>query len=246
MMLIRRAVARSCRVGSTRRAFFSTESDEDPVALAKAAEAKELKNAHRIEQEHFVRDKTVTPWTARTTSPAAAVPEAPPGQVAQLAGIPNAIKSRVATIYRPARSQSTTGTQNTKAWKLEFANKPRWVNHLMGWYSSGDPVGQFSMRFESSEQAAKFCEKMGYGYEIKGFNTPANFHGRKSYSYNFLAEDVEKNMKVRGRRHGQKWFGHAAGRQSGWVNVGRSDYGKSDPYLPDANKDVAKAAPKVF
>ena len=51
-------------------------------------------------------------------------------------------------------------------------------------------------------------------------------------------------MKSNGRRYGQKWFSHKAGGKSAWVNVERSDYGSSEPYKKDGNKDVAKAAPK--
>ena len=239
-----RAAARSLgrrqpAIACTPSLNFSTEGEADEVALAEKA----ANNAMRIEQNHFVRDSTVTPWTARTISPVAQESNATDGQLAQLAGIPNAIKERTVTIYRPARAASTTGRQNTKAWKLEFGNKPRWVNHLMGYYSSGDPVGQFSMRFETSADAAAFCDKMGYNYVIKEFNEAGNFHGKKSYSWNFLAEQVGNDMKSNGRRYGQKWFSHKAGKQSAWVNVERSDYGSSEPYKKDGNKDVAKAAP---
>ena len=50
-------------------------------------------------------------------------------------------------------------------------------------------------------------------------------------------------MKRGGRRQGQKWFGNDSGLRSGWVNVKRSDYGKAEPYKPDANKELAKSAP---
>ena len=121
-----------------------------------------------------------------------------------IAGVPNDIKA--GNIYRPARAASSTGRFKTKAWKLEFDTKPRWVNHLMGYYSSGDPVGVFQMQFETSEDAAKFCEKMGYEYEVREFHESKNFQGQKSYDYNFLQEDVQTNMKSGGRRQGQKWF----------------------------------------
>ena len=185
--------------------FFSGEV-VDEAAVAKAAELKAIRNTERLAQERYKRDKTVTPWFARTVAPVAAQEAAPAGQVSQLAGVPNDIKRRKVTIYRPARAASSTGRFKTKAWKIEFDTKPRWVNHLMGYYSSGDPVGVFQMQFETSEDAAKFCEKMGYEYEVREFHESKNFQGQKSYDYNFLQEDVQTNMKSGGRRQGQKWF----------------------------------------
>ena len=223
--------------------FFSGEV-VDEAAVAKAAELKAIRNTERLAQERYKRDKTVTPWFARTVAPVAAQEAAPAGQVSQLAGVPNDIKKRKVTIYRPARAASSTGRFKTKAWKLEFDTKPRWVNHLMGYYSSGDPVGVFQMQFETSEDAAKFCEKMGYEYEVREFHESKNFQGQKSYDYNFLQEDVQTNMKSGGRRQGQKWFKNDTALRSGWANIPRSDYGKAEPYRKDANKELAKNAPK--
>ena len=99
--------------------FFSGEV-VDEAAVAKAAELKAIRNTERLAQERYKRDKTVTPWFARTVAPVAAQEAAPAGQVSQLAGVPNDIKRRKVTIYRPARAASSTGRFKTKAWKLNL------------------------------------------------------------------------------------------------------------------------------
>ena len=63
----------------------------------KAAELN-VRNTERLAQERYKRDKTVTPWFARTVAPVAAQEAAPAGQVSQLAGVPNDIKRRKVTL----------------------------------------------------------------------------------------------------------------------------------------------------
>ena len=51
--------------------FFSDEVVNE-AAVARAAELKAIRNTERLAQERHKRDKTVTPWFARTISPVAA------------------------------------------------------------------------------------------------------------------------------------------------------------------------------
>ena len=68
--------------------------------------------------------KTVTPWHARPqlvpAERAAVTAASTAGVVGQLAGIPSALLRREARIYRRARQATTSSSDKTKAWKIEF------------------------------------------------------------------------------------------------------------------------------
>ena len=54
-----------------------------------------------------------------------------------LSGVPEEHKEeRLARIFRPAREVTQTAWNNTKVWKIELDNRPRWENPCMGWSST--------------------------------------------------------------------------------------------------------------
>lgn len=77
-----------------------------------------------------------------------------------------------------------SGTNNIHHWEMEFDNRQRWENPLMGWTSTGDPLSNMKVQFKSSEEAIEHCEKNGWSWfidevkEVKGFKP-------KSYGENF-------------------------------------------------------------
>lgn len=60
-----------------------------------------------------------------------------------------------------------SGTARTKAWVLEYEpEKPRMVEPLMGWTSSGDMHQQVRLLFTSKEEAIAYCERLGIAYQL--------------------------------------------------------------------------------
>ena len=72
-----------------------------------------------------------------------------------------------ARIYMPARTAMQSGQAKTKNWVLDFdPERPRQVEPLMGWTSSGDMRQQVRLRFDSKEEATAYCERNGIAYRV--------------------------------------------------------------------------------
>ncbi|XP_071964925.1 NADH dehydrogenase [ubiquinone] iron-sulfur protein 4, mitochondrial-like [Antedon mediterranea] len=85
-----------------------------------------------------------------------------------VSGIPEEhIKTRRVRIFVPAKTATQSGTNDVHCWKLEFETRERWENPLMGWTSTGDPLSNVGLFFDTKEQAASFAEKNGWWYEIE-------------------------------------------------------------------------------
>jgi hypothetical protein len=89
-----------------------------------------------------------------------------------------------ARIYRPAKGATQSGTARTKLWVLEFEQeKPREIEPLMGWTSSGDMKQQIKLRFDSREEATAYAEREGIAYRVE---EPTEVRRRTiAYSDNF-------------------------------------------------------------
>ena len=136
---------------------------------------------------------------------------------------------------------------------LVYAIKPtwpmlpdRWNNDLMGWQSGGDPAAQlYNLYFDTPEQAAMYCTKHGFDFDVDQPNLPRDFHGKKSYAHNFLTEAVENKIKVKkpndiSRNH-FKW---SQPKQTQWLNQHRRAYGGED-HNPTGNAKQGKQTPVV-
>ena len=184
--------------------------------------------------KHHRWNKTVTPWHARAdlvpAEPNAVTAVNEMGTVGQLAGVPAELLKRTAKIYRRARQATSSSSEKTKAWKIEFNHQHRWNNHLMGWQSGGDPAAQlYHLNFDTPEQAAQYCRKHGFNYEIDQPNLPRDFHGKKSYSHNFLTEAVENKIKAKKPNDiAVNHFKYSAPRQTQWINQHRRSFGGED------------------
>ena len=74
----------------------------------------------------------------------------------------------VARIYKPARSAMQSGAANSKEWLLEYdPEKPRQVEPLMGWTSSGDMRSQIHLRFETREEAVAYAQAHRIAYRVE-------------------------------------------------------------------------------
>lgn len=72
-----------------------------------------------------------------------------------------------AKIYRPAKTAMQSGKAKTNLWVLEFdAEKPRTIDPIMGYTSSGDMYQQVKLTFETSEEAIAYATRNGIEYRV--------------------------------------------------------------------------------
>ncbi|XP_042681845.1 NADH dehydrogenase [ubiquinone] iron-sulfur protein 4, mitochondrial [Centrocercus urophasianus] len=104
--------------------------------------------------------------------------------ISTLTGVPDEhIKTRRVHIFVPARNAMQAGVNNTKKWKMEFDNRERWENPLMGWASTADPLSNLLLTFSTKEDAIAFAEKNGWSYDVEEKKIPKP--KSKSYGANF-------------------------------------------------------------
>jgi len=180
---------------SVTRSFSDDAEEMDPKAIQKIVDAKITK-----------ANQTITPWFAREDISMAmkVKPVENLEEVSAIQFLPEVIKQRKVRIFKPTRSAMQSATHKFKNWQLSFDNQERWINPLTGWTSTGDPLSNQQLRFETPEQAIEFAKKQGWDYSVDEQREKANYRGRKDYSYNFLPVDVTNHLKregVKARHH---------------------------------------------
>jgi cell fate regulator YaaT (PSP1 superfamily) len=89
-----------------------------------------------------------------------------------------------AKIYIPTKTAMQSGRAKQKKWILEFESKDTQINHLMGWESSTDTLGEIVLKFSSKEKAVEYAEKNRISYKI--IEPKKKEFVIKSYADNFL------------------------------------------------------------
>lgn len=104
--------------------------------------------------------------------------------ITTISGVPEEhIVERTVRIFKPAKNAMQSGTAGIKRWKIEFDNRERWENHLMGWSSSADPLSNMIVDFANKEEAVAFAEKNGWAYILE--DPKEKTLKPKSYALNF-------------------------------------------------------------
>ncbi|MCG8445630.1 MAG: ETC complex I subunit [Hyphomicrobiales bacterium] len=79
----------------------------------------------------------------------------------------------LARIFKPTKTAMQSGKAKTRQWVLEYVpEKPREVEPLMGWTSSGDMRQQVHLSFETKEDAIAYAEREGIPYQVEEPRTP--------------------------------------------------------------------------
>ena len=92
----------------------------------------------------------------------------------------NTVPARVpagkrALIYRPAKSAMTSGRAGTRRWILEFEPQSApFIEPLMGWTGSTDPMAQMRLSFPTREAAVAYAQRQGLDYEVRDTAKPVN------------------------------------------------------------------------
>jgi len=80
---------------------------------------------------------------------------------------PPAQRRRV-LIYKPAKSSMTSGRAGTTQWLLEYEPQSApFIEPLMGWTGSTDPMAHLRLSFRSREAAVAYAERQGLEYEVR-------------------------------------------------------------------------------
>lgn len=93
------------------------------------------------------------------------------------------LDERWVRISKPSKNVMQSGTSYLNTWKIEFNSQKRWVNDLMGWTSSGDPVSNMVLNFPTRESAVEYCERNKLQWFVD--EQPERKLRRKSYAENF-------------------------------------------------------------
>ncbi|XP_053214562.1 NADH dehydrogenase [ubiquinone] iron-sulfur protein 4, mitochondrial-like [Panonychus citri] len=108
-----------------------------------------------------------------------------PQDFALVSGMPEEhTTTRRVRVFKEAKNAMQSGNKNTNTWKLDFENRERWENPLMGWTSTGDPISNLSLKFNCLEEAIAFCEKNVWSYSVDEPPEPRK-PKKKSYADNF-------------------------------------------------------------
>ena len=107
-----------------------------PLARAFSSEVATVSEADAIKSKRWTQ--TVTPWNARPDLvPAednAVTAKNTKGFVGQLAGTPPDFLKRRARIYRRARQTTSSSSEKTKAWKIEFNNQRKIIYYMIFYF----------------------------------------------------------------------------------------------------------------
>ncbi|KAI9582282.1 NADH dehydrogenase [ubiquinone] iron-sulfur protein 4, mitochondrial [Glossina fuscipes] len=89
--------------------------------------------------------------------------------ISPITGVPEEhVKTRRVRIYIPPKNAMQSGTDNVNQWQIDFDSRERWENPLMGWCSTGDPLSNMYVNFNTPEEAITFCERNGWHWFIDG------------------------------------------------------------------------------
>ena len=100
-------------------------------------------------------------------------------------GVPEEhVKERRVRIFIPPKNAMQSGTNNIQTWRMEFDNRERWENPLMGWCSTGDPLSNMNIEFNTKEEAIDHCEKNGWRWFVSSEEKPKK-ERVKNYGVNF-------------------------------------------------------------
>ena len=80
---------------------------------------------------------------------------------------------RRVVIYQPAKSAMTSGRAGTKRWLLEYEPQSApFIEPLMGWTGSADPMAQMELSFPTREAAVAHAERQGLDYDVREATRP--------------------------------------------------------------------------
>ncbi|CAM9198286.1 unnamed protein product [Chrysoparadoxa australica] len=197
-----RACCRSVRAHPLGAARFSSQPPEEEEIDMKAVAL----NSNKIKDNSTKRLEVA--FQAADTSMEVAQPENLE-DLASLQPFPEEHAEREVVIKQNHPNPGTWDTQRTKGWFICWNRGQKWSNPLMGWTSSGDPLSNLRIQFDTIEEAQHYCDKMGWKARVQAPSRgdKTGLHGETTYAHNFLPKKVEQELASLGRK--TKRFDHA-------------------------------------
>jgi hypothetical protein len=95
-----------------------------------------------------------------------------------------------ALIYSPAKTAMQSGKARTGKWVLEFdPEKPKTIDPLMGYTTSGDMKRQVRLFFQTKDEAIAYAERHSIAYRVQEPREPR----RRPISY---ADNFRYDRKI--------------------------------------------------
>lgn len=221
-LVVRRPSAAAQLLVTSRRCFA-----DDAIATRDEEDQAEVKVYTTEEKVKRQRELTVTsPMNRDLFIPDDQLAAIADGEEGVLAGSRDndAYKGRVATIEKPPQHAMTSGTYKFRHWRISFDYQDGWTNHLMGWTSSADSLSQLNLKFETKEDAIKFCERQGIEYVVDEPLKKDSFEGEKDYGDNFLSKLAQTKIAKVGEAHFEYDETH---HDSHWTNLECNKFGQT-------------------
>lgn len=158
------------RTLATNSAMYSNKSSKLTVYTNKLDSEYETMEPVLKKQKELLETTTLTVTEPRDLKVINGVPE-------------EHVNTRRVRICKPSKNAMQSGTENTHLWRLDFEDRERWENPLMGWTSTGDPLSNLNVWFATAEEAAEYCDQNGWHYEIEEPMPRRNL--KKVYADNF-------------------------------------------------------------
>ncbi|XP_068154909.1 NADH dehydrogenase [ubiquinone] iron-sulfur protein 4, mitochondrial [Drosophila tropicalis] len=165
MSILRQVMCRTAPSSMQICVRYASNQDVAPLDLNTA-----LARPEEVEQRNKLSGKITVP-VAVNLSPISGVPE-------------EQVRDRRVRIHTPPKNAMQSGTDNLNKWQIEFDNRERWENPLMGWASTGDPLSNMNVQFGSKDEAITYCERNGWRWFVDGDDKPKK-ERVKNYGINF-------------------------------------------------------------
>jgi hypothetical protein len=175
---------------------------------------------------------------------------------ATFSGMPAEHANRTVTIAPRQHKTVQSAEKLSHIWMITWDDKERWMNPLMGWTSSADPMSNVRLSFDSREEAIAFAERNGWKYRLRAATQlqPAENYGQIKYAQVFLANKITEAMQETGGKIGKEIFAYPGYGQGNFFNPLKyhgdgvvEQYGdKAPPSKDDAVKKEYTSFPKPF
>ena len=129
---------------------------------------------------------------------------------ATFSGMPAEHANRTVTIAPRQHKTLQSAEKLSHVWMITWDNQERWMNPLMGWTSSADPMSNVRLSFDSREDAVAFAERNGWKYNVKApmkMQSPESY-GKIKYAQVFLSNKISEAMKESGGKAGKEIFAY--------------------------------------
>lgn len=74
-----------------------------------------------------------------------------------------------ARIFRRGRSAMSSGTADTRCWRMTFRGRgQRFIDPIMGWTGTDDPLAGLELQFPTLEAAIRYAHRQGFDFAADG------------------------------------------------------------------------------